>query len=166
MTEPTVRNVLPLSMGYGLITKVLSAQLYRDRGQCLGELWRNAITACMPDKSSWQPGVGAVEINLFNKYPSLTEGRLLTVMDRGSGIVGLDEGDQHFGILGRTSNELKNVSQGVYYDGAAEKGIGRFSALALCEDTWKTSPAGKFYVFTRTAQSGPVTFMQFTPENI
>ena len=137
----------------------LATDLYGDPGDCLHELVRNGMVACMPD-GKWVPKKGFVEIFLVDNHPLAPKCKSLVILDHGSGFT--EPCIKLYCTIGRAIGD-----QGNEYSGAAQKRIGRFSAFAqnkkCLEDRDITTG---FYILTRTASEGPVTMVSMIPEKI
>lgn len=152
-----------------LLIDGLSGGLYKDEGQCLMELVRNGLNACMVGSNSWHPERGKIEIKLVKSHPlSPHNGPALIVLDRGSGMT--ETGLRNFCGVGASMEYLreKNISRAT---GSAQKNMGRLAALALnvhClrgEDYFEKIKHG-YHVLTRTAPNGEVRYIPVIPEDV
>ena len=140
----------------------LSVDLYQDASACIWELCRNGLIASMPGKD-WLPGVGDIEISLLDDHPLGQNGKTLVILDHGSGFT-QPKWDRFFS-LGPPLEDGKLRSRGTH-SGAAQKCIGRFAAFALNQGCQDKNPDTGFYVITRTAPRGSVTFAELIPSAI
>lgn len=145
------------------IMENLATELYASAGDCLWELVRNAVCACMPG-DDWVPGVGDVEIFLVDNHPLSPKRKALVILDHGHGFT--NEAIKLYCMVGSSLEDRKRSPRGSN-KGAAQKRIGRFSGLACnkaCAEDH--DPESGFFILTRTAASGPVKFVTMIPGEI
>jgi hypothetical protein len=136
----------------------LATDLYQDPADCLQEIVRNGMCACMPN-GKWAPSRGNVEISLVD-HPLGPRSKTLVILDHGSGFT--DPAIELYCTVGRAVGD-----KDVRHAGAADKRIGRFAAFALngrCMDDQDITTG--FYILTRTSPDGPVTMVSMIPEKI
>lgn len=153
-----MKNV-PLMVTAAFIAETISRSLYKDAFACLMEIIRNGLCASMPGKS-WVAGKGQINIDLC-RHP-LANGPVLTILDHGRGF---DRRSMELmGSLGRTMSEKEMYPDG-NFDGASQKGIGRFAALGCMnvEDSRKLDPYTGFYILTRDKDTGPINLISMIP---
>ncbi len=136
----------------------LAASLYKSEGDCLWELIRNGVVACMPG-SHWVPGLGHVEVFLVKDHPLAPKMYALVILDRGEGFT--EPSIKRFCNIGRAMDDVEQS-----FSGAAQKRIGRFAALAQNERCLERDKTTGFYILTRTSSEGPVTYVAMIPELI
>jgi hypothetical protein len=153
-----------------LLLEGLSGGFYKDIADCIFELVKNGWVACMP-KDTWNPQVGNVSIYLEKGHElSPTKGKALVILDHGSGFTTPDL--KRFLALGPKLNDVSAITGKGTHGGASQKRIGRLSALAVnlyCANLeLQLAERAKhgFYVYTRTAPSGPVRKISFIPADI
>lgn len=140
--------------GGGLTMGPLSTDLYRDPGQCVYEIMRNGMVACMRgDDDSWDPSRIHIHAEIVARHP-LTGTDALVCMDAGSGFTPGDV--KRFCTVGTMVDEVDATRHG----GAAQKRIGRLACLALMRECRADSA---FYLLTRTSQDGPLTLVEVSP---
>lgn len=145
-----------IEWGGGLVMGPLSTDLYRDPGQCVYEIMRNGMVACMRDEDEWDPSRIHVEVEVVGRHP-LTGSDALVSMDAGSGFT---PGDiKRFCSVGTKVDEVSPTRHG----GAAQKRIGRLACFALMRELTADST---FYLLTRTSQDGPLTLVEISPRLI
>lgn len=157
------KSIWRLRIGEGHLLDNLALDLYSDPAACLWELVRNGAVACMQEGGdAWEPGVGHVEI-LLTTHPIAPGVKSLVILDHGSGFT--KPAIARYSTLGGEIDERK--SRRGTHGGAAQKRIGRFAGLALCRDcAEKRDPNAGFYIYTRTAPRGAVTFAEMIPAAI
>jgi len=129
----------------------LSVGLYKDPGDCLFELVRNGVTACMNGK--WDPKRGNLDIRLVEKHPLSPKSKALVILDHGRGFT---DGDiAAYCTIGRAIGDNPDGS----LHGAAQKRIGRFAAFSLNSGCVDGDVNTGFYILTRTSQSGNVRYI-------
>lgn len=142
-----------IEWGGGLAMGPLSTDLYHDSGQCVYEIMRNGMVACMRGEDAWDPSRIHVQAEIVARHP-LTGTDALVIMDAGSGFT---QGDvKRFGAVGTKVDEVNATRHG----GAAQKRIGRLACFALMRELTADST---FYLFTRTSQDGPLTLVEISP---
>lgn len=155
-----MKILLPLKLTAALIADTISRSLYKDPFACLMEIIRNGLCASMSGEK-WIPGKGEIAIE-FCRHPLIDGGRALTVLDRGHGFN--QRSKELISSLGRTMNE-KGANPDGDFDGAAQKGIGRFAAFGCMKagESKKIDPNVGFYILTRDTSSGPITLISMIP---
>jgi len=141
------------------ILENLATELYENPGDCLQEIVRNGLVACMPG-GIWAPKLGFVEVFLVDNHPLAPKTKSLVVLDHGTGFT--EPAIKLYSTIGRAAGD-----KGDKHSGAAQKRIGRFAALALnsrCMNDSDTSTG--FYILTRTSAEGPVTMVSMIPDEI
>lgn len=143
----------PVEWGGGLAMGPLSTDLYRDPGQCVYEIMRNGMVACMRGEDAWDPSRINVETEIVARHP-LTGSDALVSMDAGSGFT---PGDiKRFCSVGTKVDEVNATRHG----GAAQKRIGRLACFALMRELTADS---SLFLLTRTSQDGPLTLVEMSP---
>lgn len=146
----------------------LSTELYKSADDCLWELVRNGLCACMPE-DQWVPQPACVELWLVKNHPLSPRGMCLVILDRGRGFT--DASIKLFCAIGPSMDDHRRLERRDSHHGAAQKRIGRFAAFALnqlCldgQDDGQDITSG-FYILTRTTKSGPVNFVPMIPAEI
>lgn len=145
-------QVLDLTITGKHLLANLANDLYSNHGDCLWELVRNSVVACMlPDK--WDPKRAHVEVNLHKNHSLAPNTLALEVFDKGCGIP-----------LPRLKTIGPSIGEGRNFHGAAQKRIGRFAGLALNSRCYEDEDIETgFYIMTRTTSEGPVTLVSMIP---
>ena len=126
------------------------------------EIIRNGLCASMPGKK-WVQGKGEIALELC-RHPLLDGGRALTVLDHGHGFNARSK--ELISSLGRTMGEKEGNPDGDF-DGASQKGIGRFAAFGCMKRNSKKLDTSKgFYILTRDKYGGPITLISMVPSLI
>lgn len=147
---------LPMPTTY-LIREVLGRGMYRDMGRCLAELYRNGLVAGMD--SVWDPSSVRIDISIVPNHPLASRGdSALIVLDYGRGMTDADL-ERYFKYLGPSPKASRKDGG---FSGASQKGIGRFAALALSEQS--DHDDCPYYVLSRTQEDGPVRYIKVTPD--
>jgi hypothetical protein len=137
----------------------LAGGLYNDLGDCLAEIVRNGMVACMPE-GEWTPRLGHVEIFLVDNHPLAPKTKSLVILDHGRGFT--KQNMERYCTVGRAIGD-----RGDSHSGAAQKRIGRFAAFALnkrCRDDQDITTG--FFILTRTAPAGDVTIVPMIPKQL
>jgi len=148
-----------------LLIQNLGTGLYEEPGYCLAELEKNSARAHMMTKK-WEPKSVRIEASIVPKHPVCND-RALLWLDYGKGML---DGDceRFFYYLGTPMAKLRQDAKGNLGD--SQKGIGRLAALSLNEKCLGENVLEQvkhgFHVFTRTAESGPIRYVPFIPQNI
>ncbi|MBX4204831.1 MAG: hypothetical protein KW788_01420 [Candidatus Doudnabacteria bacterium] len=140
------------------ILENLATDLYKDPGDCLAELIRNGLCACMPE-GKWVPKLGHVEIFLVDNHPLGPKSKSLVILDHGSGFT--QPAIRLYCTIGPAIGD-----PGSGHSGAAQKRIGRFSGPGLNQKSVDGDISTGFYILTRTATEGPVVMVSMIPEKI
>jgi len=141
----------------------MARKLYRNKVNCLRELWRNGALACMLDGVVWDPTNAQVEIWLVYNHPLAPKCWALIIKDCGSGFT-VPRVKQYLEI---GPQEVDTKHRPACHCGGSQNRIGKFAGLGLnkrCRD--RKSMTEGFYILTRTSSSGPVTMVEITPQVI
>ncbi len=158
--KPESFEVLPVQVTTAHLLGNLSTEMYKDPTFCLKELVRNSIAASISN-NVWEPKNVQIEIFISNYHP-LTKTKSLIFLDHGVGFT--DENIKRFCLLGPSQQRIKERKSNDL--GLSQKGIGRFAALALSQDSFNPSKYDKagFYILTRTKPEGDVTVVEVLPK--
>ena len=157
--------IIPLQPTALLLLDGLANGLYENWAACLYEIIRNGANACM-EPNKWQPE--RVDIRIWlERHPLCEAGHnAMIALDLGRGLTSLDL-KRYCSSLGTPTHEIRAAMGG---NGVAQKGLGRFAALALVRGCIEGDIAERirhgYYVFSRTATSGPVRKLTVFPEYI
>lgn len=158
------KDFWPLNVTAWALVKILGEELYKDKGDCLWEIVKNGLNACMKS-DKWDPKQARVEIRLLDSHPlGGSTGKTLMILDYGCGFT--EAAMARYSTIGPSKEDRKRRPKGEFH-GAAQKRVGRFATFAeneklAVEEDFSTG----FYILTRTAEEGPVTFVEMIPDKL